>query len=181
METKQVFEGTGTVESKEEGITKKDKEYWKFQITLNGEDTAKTFGLFEYDAGIVIKKNMKVYMYWTESKGTSKFGTEITYRKLTSIFEIDPHKLDEEDVSGENGVAPAITNYNTEHKIPIQKDMAKVETYQKKQDTYQDGMRFGMMVNNTVQLCIAEHKTSDESIEARFNSFKALVAKLEGR
>ena len=68
----EVFEGKGKIESKEEGKSQKNEKYWKFKITLKGEETAKTFSLWEYEAGTGISKGDEVGMFWTEKEGKGK-------------------------------------------------------------------------------------------------------------
>ena len=74
-----VKEGTGTIESKTESVTKKGDKFWKFKID------GKTYSLFEFEAGRDVEIGDQVKMFWTETEGAGQFGA-VTYRNLNSIF-----------------------------------------------------------------------------------------------
>lgn len=75
-EAKEVLEGTGIVDNKEEAIKKDGTKYWKFKID------GKTFSCWEYDMGNSVSKGDKVGLFWTEAPGP---GT-VVYRNITSIY-----------------------------------------------------------------------------------------------
>lgn len=103
----EVKEGYGTIEGKEEGVDKNNKQFWKFKIRCE-DGRVNTFGLFEYEVGLSILKGQEVYMTWTEKESEGQFG-KITYRNLKSIG-IDPalSKSDEELAKEEKEVENAI-------------------------------------------------------------------------
>jgi len=78
-EDKKVCEGSGTIESKAEAVTKKGEKYWKF--TVDG----KIYSLFEYEAGHDVGAGDNVKMFWTETVSNYDNKT-VTYRNLNSIF-----------------------------------------------------------------------------------------------
>ena len=96
-----VHDGTGTIQEKTEQVTKKGDKFWKFKID------EKTYSIFEYKAGELVKTGDKVKMVWTESEGQGKFGP-VTYRNLRSIFKADESNTDTTP-SAHNGDSPKAT------------------------------------------------------------------------
>lgn len=119
----EVKEGEGTVEMKQEALTKNNDPYWKFKID------GKSYSLFEHEAGSGISVGDYVGMYWTETQKGN-----ITYRNLNSIFKKEIH---EEKVSNESKQE---VSQPQQPQAP-QKDMKKVQEYKAKEaDSYELGM-----------------------------------------
>ncbi len=91
----EVHDGTGTIQEKTEQVTKKGDQFWKFKID------EKTYSIFEYKAGELVKSGDKVKMIWTETEGTGRHGP-VTYRNLRSIFKEE----DDNTPSAHNGDSP---------------------------------------------------------------------------
>ena len=60
MNDEEVYDGTGTITEKTEQLTKKGDQFWKFKID------EKTYSIFEYKAGELVKTGDAVKMIWTE-------------------------------------------------------------------------------------------------------------------
>lgn len=173
------FEGIGIIEEKIEAMSKKGA-YWKYKIILEGKGNPNTFNFFDYEAGSKVKTGDKVKVYWYENEGEYE-GQPITYRNVRSIFKVngdfqdpvlskksDTHLAKEEKEADEN-----IGDGKRASPSPPPASPAKYVSYS-------EGARFGMTLNNSVALCIAENKTTIKDIEERFYLFKQLVDKLEG-
>ena len=146
----EVFEKTGLVEKKEECLTKKGNAYWKF--TIEG----KTFNLFEYEAGENVRVGDNAKIVWTEKEGTYQ-GADVTYKNLKSIFPIEGGIPQKEAVSGTNAEEVKSSSY----------------------DSYRNGQRVGMIMNNAVAIAVAENKPTRERIEFWFNTLEVFIREKE--
>ena len=157
-----VFGGKGIIQEKLEKISKKDKPYWSYKITIDEDDpeTIKTFNFFDYEAGSKVKTGDRVQVYWHENQADRGFGDQL-FRNIKSIFPVEladdqiyeaTHSTETDNARSQGGGASSV---------------------------HSEGPRTGMLFNNAVQLCIAENKTKNEDIESRFISLKNLMDKLE--
>ena len=122
-EKKEVKQGNGIIEKKEEAITHKNQPYWKFTINKI------IYSLFEYEAGKGLKVGDKVGMYWTETK-----KGDIIYRNLNSIFPEDENNPVVEEVVDDS-------NYPKNYKESKQKDTQKVQQFKEYEaNKYELGM-----------------------------------------
>jgi len=94
---KEVKEGTGIIENKEEANSKKGK-YWRYKIRMNDDKDAKyptSFSMWDYEGGSKVSVDDEVKVFWEENAGKNKVGQEVTYRNIKSIglvkdYEPDP-------------------------------------------------------------------------------------------
>ena len=149
MEKQEVFEGEGTIEKKEDGITKKGDPYFKFIID------GKTYSLFEHEAGKGVKIGDHVGMYWTETPSSFN-GKPITYRNLNSIFEKETtvETVSENQPKKDfSGVAQSVTQ--------PPRDTQKVNDYKTKEaDIYELGM-----AKNNATLIFCKLLDKEDSVE----------------
>ena len=87
---KEIRDGIGTIESKEESVKKDGDKYWKFKIILEGEQNALTFSLWDYKVGQEVNQGDDVKIFWTEKAGQGLHGT-LTYRNINSIGRTDKY------------------------------------------------------------------------------------------
>lgn len=163
------FEGVGTIEEKSEAMSKKGK-FWKYKIKLVDEDFARTFNFFDYDAGIGASVGEKVKLYWYENEADVGYGLQ-TFRNLRSIFKT-------------NGVPDPILSKQSDKELSKTEREINAKSEQESKVgggrlSYNEGARIGMLFNCSVELCIAENKTTNSDIKNRFISLKKLLDELE--
>mgnify|MGYP001593453012 CR=1 FL=1 len=183
MAEQEVFDGIGVIQEKLEKISKKNKPYWKYKIAMDGDDlaTIKTFNFFEYEAGSKVKAGDMVKLYWYENEGDAGYGDQL-FRNVRSIFVVDkdgkPFKPSTNKTDEDTYDDTYDATHSTEDLHASEADNAR--SYGGgASSAYNRGARFGMMVNNAVQIAIAEKKTNNSDIKAIFERIKTLVEELE--
>ena len=172
----EVKEGIGVIESKEEQVKASDKsKYWKFKIVMDGAQSAITFSLWDYEAGVGVSIGQKIKAFWTEKEGTNKYGV-VTYRNLNSMGPTDKYEHNQQTFPTTDPNPPNVEDAPKESLKPI---LHKERSGSSAPTSYNQGARIGMLFNNAVNICIAENKTSIGDIESQFNSLKVLLNQLE--
>jgi septal ring-binding cell division protein DamX len=178
-----ILDGVGAVEQKQEAMTKNQKPYWKFVIS------GKTYSLFEHAAGVNIQVGMPVNLTWTETQGTGKTGSPITYRNLKSIYPADVNSIPETPQQ-----APAQPMATQTINKPQPAQGPTVDDYKKKEaDKFELGMArnnaailFSKMlepcesVEQVKETLKAEADYYDGLVEALFKRGKAIREKILG-